>query len=123
MAATLADNPGANALGEYMSHISEEVYAAGWLSGTEWVLWQALLDWRATGRAYWSPGTEFPQNITELMPSLDWLQRQTGGWVWWLDDGMRFVPEARWGLLVVARDASRWGWQTRNEELDQAVPR
>ncbi|MER7167252.1 hypothetical protein ABT336_14430 [Micromonospora sp. NPDC000207] len=120
MAATLTDNPGANLLGEYMSNISQEVYAAGWMTSTEWNLWHALLDWRATGRAYWWPA-DHSDDITRHMPQLDWLQKQTGGWVWWLDDGMRFVPEDRWLRLVAARDASRWGWQTKNSELNVAV--
>ncbi|WP_433460726.1 hypothetical protein [Micromonospora sp. CA-248212] len=120
MAAELAHSPAANALGEHMSDISQEVYAAGWMRGTEWVLWQALTDWRATGRAYWSPGSEFPGDITEHMPELDRLQKAAGGWVWWLD-GMQFVPEDRWLRLVAVREASPWGWQTENRELDAAV--
>ncbi|MEV5819242.1 hypothetical protein AB0L22_08715 [Micromonospora haikouensis] len=120
MAVDIAHNPAASLLGEHMSRISEAVYCAGWLTGTEWALWQALNDWRATGHAYWTPGAEYPDDITAYMPSLDWLQKQADGWVWWLD-GRQFVPEERWLRLVAAREASRWGWQTRNCELDAAV--
>ena len=109
-------------LGEYMSSISECTYAAGWLTGTEWILWQALLTWRETGEAYWSPNSEFPDEITRFMPALDALQKASGGWVWWLD-GMRFVPEERWLRLFDAwkcKPASmRWG--AENAELDREV--
>lgn len=112
-------------LGQHMSDISEDTHCAGWLIGTEWCLWRALQDWRATGRAYWSPRALYPSDITEYMPRLDELQRQAAGWVWWLDvpdvahGGMRFVTEDRWLRLVQAREANP---SASNEELDLLVP-
>lgn len=110
-------------LGEYMSSISEEVYCAGWLIGTEWVLWRALLTWRDTGEAYWSPDSDFPDNITRFMPALDALQKAAVGWVWWRD-GRRFVPEERWLRLFDAWSAKpaslRWGID--NAQIDAEVP-
>lgn len=113
----------AGKLAEHMSDISEDVYAAGWMAGTEWTLWAALQAWRNTGRAYWSPGSEYPHEITDCMPELDRLQRQAGGWVWWLDTapnggGEVFVPEDRWLRLVAARE----GRAVENEVLNVKVP-
>lgn len=112
----------AAALARLMSDISEEVYCAGWLIGTEWVLWRALLDWRKTGRAYWSPGAEYPGDITEHMAAVDAVQKLAGGWIWWLD-GETFVPEERWLRLVQRMEASPRGWwELDNADLDREEP-
>ncbi|MFI7608486.1 hypothetical protein ACIBTV_25500 [Micromonospora sp. NPDC049366] len=108
------------ALGNLMSDISEDVYAAGWIQNNEWILWRALLDWRKDGRAYWAPGTQHAHDITEYMPELDRLQRESGGWVWWLD-GMTFVPETRW-LALVQRRRDQAAAVPDNAELHRALP-
>ncbi|MFJ1539226.1 hypothetical protein ACIODS_11855 [Micromonospora chalcea] len=122
MAHTL--NGAANDLGEHMSDISEDVYAAGWIQGNEWILWRALQEWRREGRAFWNPGSPHPWDISEHMPRLDRLHRQAGGWVWWLDypgdrGGMQFVEGERWLRLVEAKRARP---EARNEDLDRLVP-
>lgn len=90
-------------LARVMSDISEEVYCAGWMQNTEWVLWRALADWREKGRAYWAPGSEFPGEITRHMPGLGALHQAADGWVWWLD-GETFVPAGTWWRLVKLRE-------------------
>lgn len=115
------DSPDAYALGEFMSDISEEQYAAGWLVNTEWILWRALMDWRQTSRAFWSPGGgQFPGEITGHMSELDKLHRAADGWVWWLD-GMQFVPIRRWHMLVARRSLAVF--QDSNAELARQAPR
>lgn len=111
----------ARSLGVLMSRISEDVYGAGWLHDVEWELWKALLQWRQFGRDGWPHSPEFGEDLALYMWELDWLQRQSGGWVWWLD-GEEFVPEERWLRLVEARGADvlrRMG----NARLAQVVAR
>lgn len=36
---------------DHMSDISEEVFAAGWMEGCEWELWDALRQYRTTRTA------------------------------------------------------------------------
>lgn len=109
-------------LADCMSAISEDVYHAGWLVDTEWILWRALLDWWDTGRAYWSPESRHPSDITSYMPRLDWLQREAGGWIWWLD-GPTYVPESRWLRLVEHRAQVLAAGEDDNHRLDREVAR
>lgn len=92
--------PEVAALYEYMSDISEDVYAAGWMAHCEWDLWAALTAWRRGERAVWAR-----VDITDRMPRLDELSRTAGGWVWWPDhcDDAEFVPMERWLNLVEVR--------------------
>lgn len=110
----------AAALRDHMRSISEKMEFAGWLHGTEWVLWRCLLDWRSTGRAVRNPYAEHPREVTHLMPRLDELQRLAAGWVWWLD-GYVFVPEDRWVRLVEARDRHERPYVVDNAALSKST--
>ncbi len=53
------------------------------------------------------------------MPKLDEIQRQAGGWVWWLDGcGEQFVPQERWDKLAVERAKE----PISNERLNLRIP-
>lgn len=67
----------------YMSDISEDCYAAGWLSGTEYVLWQAVLN-GFTKSGCWVVTYE---NIAELKK----LSTQYQCWIYWLE-GVGTIP-------------------------------
>lgn len=99
MSALLSHHAAAGSLATLMSDISEEVYAAGWIEGCEWTLWDLLVGWRATEVAVWAR-----HDITDRMPELDRLQRTADGWVWWREC-MSFVEADRWRRLVAARKA------------------
>jgi hypothetical protein len=106
-------------LATLMSDVSEDVTAAGWLTGTEWTLWDALTEWRETGYAYWGAAS-----IREYMPRLDELQRAAAGWIWWTDaHGPTYVPESRWLRIFAAHERqpilARW---KGNAELDKQIP-
>lgn len=116
MTTTLANNPTAQALYAFMSDISENVYAAGWMADCEWSLWWALTSWRAGQPAVWSFA-----DITAHMPALDALHRAAGGWIWWLDyrddrGGPQFVADERWARLVDER--TREQGRISNERLN-----
>lgn len=69
-----------------MSEISEECWAAGWMSGTERRLWQAISDEHDDGQ--WGMG-----HITEEQRDrLARLSESVEGWY----DGERIVPMAEW---------------------------
>lgn len=88
------------ALYEHLSDISEDVYAASWMSDCEWGIWQAYADWQAGKPARWSFA-----DITAHMPELDRLHREADGWIWWLNEpGPQFVPLERWLRLVAERE-------------------
>lgn len=106
-------------LAEHISDVSEDVYAAGWMGGCEWPIWEALVDWRETGSAFWGR-----QDITEHMAQLDELQRAAAGWIWWTDGvGATYIPEARWLRLFAAneRQPSLARWKG-NAALDKQIP-
>lgn len=94
MSATLSQR--ATDLADYMSTISEDRFSAGWIHGLEWMLWHELSAWRRWTVPVHNLG------IDDRLPHLDELQQAAGGWVWWLD-GRRFVSDARWRALCVAR--------------------
>lgn len=98
-------------LAEYMSDISEELYAAGWISGLEWMLWPELCAYRMK-----APPVR-RHDVGEFMPRLDELQAAADGWVWWLDGvGMQFVPAERWRQIVTIR-TDRWPHCTDSDAI------
>ncbi len=109
-------NPAALKLHDFISEISEDVYAASWMADCEWGLWAAYQSWKQGGPAQWSFA-----GISAYMPELEQLHRDAGGWVWWLDypgdlGGPQFVPDARWWDLVAERE--REDGRITNEQLD-----
>ncbi len=105
------EHPAVQLLADAISGISEDVYAAGWMQDCEWGLWRALSEWRASRPAVWGQA-----DMSAHMPALDWLHRQAGGWVWWLD-GARFVPDRRWLRLAAEREREL----VSNERLDLRI--
>jgi len=75
-------------LAQLMSDISERCYYAGWLGGTEDVLWSTL----NTGPRKWGTGSIRQKDIDQLKS----LSEQAQGWVTYTDEGGRFVPIAEW---------------------------
>ena len=88
-------------LREMMSDISEDCWCAGWMSGLEFLLWEAV----STGDAgSWARHGVTIEHIAKLQRMSDVL----GGWVMW-DDGLRderFVPIDEW-LDIYAAYKSR----------------
>lgn len=92
------------ALYELMSEISEDCWHAGWMSGNEFALWDAIV----TGdRTY---GQSFMDE--NLLASVKALSEQVGGWIEWRDDehglpnkerGPYFIAMPEW-LERVAKD-------------------
>ncbi|MFF5081633.1 hypothetical protein ACFY36_31680 [Actinoplanes sp. NPDC000266] len=107
----------AAALRDFISDVSEDVYAAGWMAGCEWDIWRAYTDWLDGKPAVWAHA-----DISAHMPALNRLHKAAGGWVWWLDDpddevdGERFVSTDRWLRLLDLRE--RAGRRISNEDLD-----
>lgn len=100
-------------LRDFLSDISEDVYAAGWMADCEWDIWSAYQEWKAGRPAKWSFA-----DISAYMAELEQLHREAGGWIWWLDHrgGEQFVADARWALLVAER--AKEGGRISNEQLD-----
>lgn len=82
----------AGLLGKLMSWISEEYWGAGWLSGLEHILGDAL-----TGRR---KNVCSPEEIEEL----NYLSKKCGGWIVWDEQakGERLVPMDEWLRLYEA---------------------
>jgi hypothetical protein len=74
----------ARSLEERMSDISEDHYAAGWMSGLQYDLWQMLRG----GPRYYGMGSVSEADVTELRR----LSEDAGGW----HDGNRLVPLDEW---------------------------
>ncbi len=76
----------AGLLRKLMSWISEEYWCAGWLSGLEYILWDAV-----TGRR---ENVCSPEEIAELK----YLSEKCGGWIIWDErvEGERFAPMDEW---------------------------
>jgi hypothetical protein len=76
-----------------MSGISEDYWCAGWLSGLEYILWDA--------------GTGKRKNVctSEEIEQLRYLSEKSGGWIIW-DEQLkdeRFVPMDEWLRLYEAK--------------------
>jgi hypothetical protein len=86
-------------LAELMSYISERCYAAAWLHGTEYVLWDAL----SRGPKEWGRDRITADDIARLSE----LSTMTGGWVInSLDHPARFVTLEEWKRLAVDVDTT-----------------
>lgn len=86
----------AQALLDLMSQISEEAWAAAWMSGIEYDLWDALdRGPRPYGRIMLHDG---------LLVRLRDLSRACGGWIRFDDDrGEVFVPLPEWSKHCAER--------------------
>jgi hypothetical protein len=71
-----------------MSDISEESYAAGWIDGLEYSLWDIRL---GGDRGHWFVDDD-------EVASLQRLSFECGGW-WVHDDELRFVPHDEWARI------------------------
>lgn len=104
--------PGAvRALAMAMSDISEAYYAAGWLMGLEYSLWEMLHG----GSRKFGMG-----EVTEAeLAVLRTLHEQCGGWIAWRDNGLdvnddawesygeTFVPTREWIAMVAKERVDR----------------
>jgi hypothetical protein len=84
------------ALAKLMSAISERCYAAGWMDGTEFVLWDAL----ARGPRDWGRDRITADDVAKLTE----LSDKSGGWITNSFDGpARFVTREKFEQLARSR--------------------
>jgi hypothetical protein len=97
------------ALAHYMSGVSEEAYCAGWLSGLEFALWEAVL-----GQCDTFGGVPMHETRAHRLRE---LARSCGGWIVFDESrGRTWLPLAEWE----ARFAE---WQARKgDSVPKAVP-
>lgn len=87
------DNSPAAILAEFMSDLSEDCYCAGWLIGTEFVLWSLA----NSGGGPWGIGTVTAEDAARLLA----LAAEAGGWVMWKDGvGTMLVPMDEWKRIA-----------------------
>ena len=81
--------PKQRALADYMSDLSEEAYCAGWMSGLEYALWEAVLGREgAFGRLLFGP---------EEVGRLKDLAQACGGWIIFDETkGETWLPMSEW---------------------------
>ncbi len=81
--------PKQRALADYMSDLSEEAYCAGWMSGLEYALWEAVLGRKgAFGRVLFGP---------EKVGRLKDLAQGCGGWIIFDEtSGETWLPMSEW---------------------------
>ncbi len=85
------------ALYERMSDISEECYAAGWMSGNEYTLWNMLANADAS-RLYGMCNVS-ENDLAELRE----ISTEIGGWIRWVDDhDDPDLPCEEWGPAFIA---------------------
>jgi hypothetical protein len=78
-------------LGEYLAELSSSTFAAGWLDGLEFIVWDAV----ATGAPLGDPEHFRPLSDDEIADLL-FLAGRCGGWV--TENGRR-VPPSEWHAL------------------------
>lgn len=78
----------ANALAALMSSLSEDLWCAGWLAGTEQRLWQMVQG----GPREWGMG-EVTHRQVDL---LRLLSEEAEGWIIYGTNGPHFVPIDQW---------------------------
>ncbi len=78
----------------YMRYLSEEIWAAGWLMGIEYELWE----WVARRRNGTEPASKFELANLPDIEALSWLAEQAGGWWHWDEaaKGPKFAPLNEW---------------------------
>jgi hypothetical protein len=88
------DIEAARTLQDKMSSLSERHWCAGWLIGTEVVLWEILT--RGADRRWGFSEVDQP-SIDELRV----LHEKAGGWWWWPEDrnALRFERTGRWAEI------------------------
>ena len=80
-----------------MSDISERCYYAGWMAGTEFVLWKTVVE----GPQVWGHGTITEEDIA----TLHHLAQTTGGWIAWDENTEEtFLPMPQWLQLYSAHN-------------------
>jgi hypothetical protein len=80
-------------LAELMSDISERSFAAGWLNGTEYVLWDALLK----GPRDWGRDRITADDIARLSQ----LSTAAGGWITYsINRPAKFIEMGEWKLMA-----------------------
>lgn len=77
-----------------MSEISEERYCAGWVTGNEYDIWDALQQG--------APSPENHQMSLRLLRRCQVLSEEISGWIYW-DTGPKFVPMPQWLAMVDKR--------------------
>jgi hypothetical protein len=83
------------ALADYMSQLSEQAYAAGWIEGLEYALWKALVD----GPYKYGRLMLTDDHVGELRR----LCEACGGWIRFLDAGKEaFVPLEQWKRIFAS---------------------
>lgn len=102
----LRGHPTHLALYEYICELSELTWAAGWMGGIEWMLWQ---------EAMYTNGPYFAKDLTpDQAEKLRRLSREAGGWIEWphendprktANDMPQFVPLDEWKRIYA--EASR----------------
>ena len=83
------------ALAALMSSLSEDLWCAGWLTGTERTLWNMVQG----GTREWGMG-EVSQRQVDL---LRLLSDEAEGWIIYGDDGPQFVPIDEWKATNLLR--------------------
>jgi len=83
-----------------MSDISEERYAAGWMSNCEYDIWQALNT--PGSNSWWGLDDDVKKRLRELSD-------KCGGWIVWCDTyrGEKWVPMAEWLKMYEAKGYPR----------------
>ncbi len=80
-----------------MSGISEDCWAAGWIEGLEYTLWQLMQNGGGSIGMWWRMTPDEAATLKELSDSVD-------GWVWWSYtennrpelDGPRYISMEEW---------------------------
>lgn len=83
-------------LAQLMSDISEECWCAGWCTGTEYRLWQAMVD--PEDHRHWGQDIISDEAIEHLRK----LSTAVMGWIVYGDDGEQWMPLAQWMSLYEA---------------------
>lgn len=112
------------ALYERMSDISEECYAAGWMTGNEYTLWGMVANPEAS-RSYGMSDVR-ESDLNELRE----ISNEIGGWIRWFDGeddtdlppedwGPVFTPMAEWLPMFDKRMAE---WAALREKYEKGTP-
>ena len=88
----------------HMRYLSEENWAAGWLTDLEFTLWDWLLRWRDRSE----PISAFERASLADIEALSWLAEQAGGWWRWHEtsEAPTFVATGEWLDIYRQRSAA-----------------